>query len=104
MAGGDIDTATRLVDANRVRDDRRRRIAIGQPNREPITGRNLGATDREGAGQKARVVADNQQFPGVGWWVFVQMLRNGVRGQINVPKGESIADDPPPTRCTKLDD
>ena len=32
------------------------------------------------------------------------MLRDGVRGQIDVPKRERVADNPPPTRRAKLDD
>ena len=103
MAGGDIDATTRLVDANRLRYDWRRRIAISQQNREPISSRNLGATGGKRTGQKPRVVADDQQFPGIGWRVFVQMLRDGMRGQLNIPKSECVADDPPPTGCAKLD-
>ena len=87
-----------------MRDHRRRRIAIRQPHLEAVTGCNFAAAGSERARQETRVVADDQQFPGVGRRIFSQMLRDGVRRQLDIPKRKCIADNPPPTRCAKLDD
>ena len=103
MAGGYIDAPARLVGTNGVRDDGSRRIAICQPDLETVTSRDFSAASGEGAGQEARVVADNQQLFGVEGRILVQLLRDGMRSKLDIPECERVANDPSPTRCAKFD-
>lgn len=104
MTGGDVDAAAGLVQPNRVRDDWRRRVTVGQPRLEPVAGNNLGATCGKFSRQKPGVVPDNQPFRRPGRRIFDECLCDGVGGDFDVRKRERVTDNPAPTRCSKFDD
>jgi len=98
VAGGDVDPAGSLVDANRVRDDRCWRVAIRQPRPETVTSNDFRAPSGILPGQKPRVMAHDDQGFGVLGRVLGQVSSNGVRRNLDVRKRKCITDNPTPTR------
>src|ERR1043166_9387060 len=93
VAGRNVDAAGSLVCPDAMGDGRRRCVPVSQPDFESMARENLRAARREFPGQKPRVVSDDDTLPGTGWWIFVQVLCDGVGGELHVRKRKRVADD-----------
>src|SRR5438093_3022399 len=62
------------------------------------------AARRELPGQKSRIVSDDDEPLGVGGWILVQILHDGVGGKLDVGKCKRVANDPAPPGRAKADD
>ena len=103
MTGSDINPAAGFVPANRMRDDGRRSVAVGQPRLKSIAGHNLRTPRGKLPRQKSGVIADDQPFGGTGRRISDECLRDGVGGNFNVGKRERVTNDAAPTGSSKFD-